>query len=210
MKTGRLFPGVLFLAGACSSGGPGPGREDGGPDGSMGMDASIWDGGNQAGGDGGNCGTVEPDLTGIEHVETVVVARDGTLYYSKPRAVGRLLPTGENNATWVTISEAETVFGLALDGANTTLYATSPTAKRVYEIQLDTDPIAEVLVDNAGIANGLTLGPDGALWYTDFTGGDVYRVDVSTGVRTQVTTSRLLGPNVSVRRSARQCGFEDG
>jgi sugar lactone lactonase YvrE len=50
-------------------------------------------------------------------------------------------------------------------------------------------------VKDAGLPNGLTMGPDGALYYTDFQpAGDVYRVTPG-GVRTKVTTAPLPKPN---------------
>ena len=42
----------------------------------------------------------------------------------------------------------------------------------------------------AGAANGLTIGPDNALWYTDFGSGHVFRV-TPDGASTQVTTTPI-------------------
>jgi sugar lactone lactonase YvrE len=45
----------------------------------------------------------------------------------------------------------------------------------------------------AGI-NGVTLGEDGAVYYSDQTGGNIYRV-TSTGTKTKVTTTTISDPN---------------
>jgi sugar lactone lactonase YvrE len=142
------------------------------------------------------CGTTRPTITGVTGTEGLVIARDGTIYYSQMGRVGRLLATGTQNNAWATLTGATTVWGLALDASNTTLYAGSPGNNTIYRVDVAT-ATATAWLTGAGGPNGLTMGPDGALYYSDFGGGHVYRVPAGTptGVRTRVTTSTIAQPN---------------
>jgi sugar lactone lactonase YvrE len=96
---------------------------------------------------------------------------------------------------WVTITGATTIWGLALDVANHRLYVGSPVTSRVYTIDLTAPtPSATMLAFTAGQPNGLTMGPDGAMYYSDFGAGNVWRVD-SSGARTRVTTTVIPQAN---------------
>jgi sugar lactone lactonase YvrE len=74
------------------------------------------------------------------------------------------------------------------------LYAGSPTTHIVYKITLTDTPTVANLYVNAGSPNGLTMGPDGALYYTDIDGGSVYRV-TPAGMRTKVNMTNIASPN---------------
>jgi sugar lactone lactonase YvrE len=150
-------------------------------------------------GDAGNpmsaCGTARPDVSAIRGTEGLVIARDGTIYYSRPRAVGRLRPGGEPEPAWAMLpSGASTVWGMVIDPANNRLYVGSPSATTVYAVTLGDTPEVTPYVSGAGQPNGLTLGPDGALYYSDFGGGRVYRVPPG-GERAQVTMSAIAQAN---------------
>jgi sugar lactone lactonase YvrE len=87
------------------------------------------------------------------------------------------------------------VWGLAIDHAARALYAGSPATSTIYKVTLEDAPTVTNLVTKAGQPNGLTMGPDGALYYTDFSAtGNVYRV-TADGTRTMVTTTPLSQPN---------------
>jgi sugar lactone lactonase YvrE len=150
-----------------------------------------------AGAPTGCTGTARPDVSGVRGTEGLIVARDGTIYYSQRAAVGRLTPTGGPENAWVSLpSGASTVWGIALDAANETLYVGSPATGTIYSVDLRLDtPVATVFVAGAGAPNGLTVGPDGALYYSDFSGGRVMRVEATGGSPTQVTTSGVRGAN---------------
>lgn len=140
------------------------------------------------------CGTARPDLSATRGSEGIVIGPDGTIYYSQPSAVGRIRPGAAPQNSWVAIA-GSTVWGLALDSVRNRLYVGSPTTRSLYVVDLAAaTPTLQVFVAGAGSPNGLTLGPDGALWYTDFSGGHVYRVDAA-GVRTQVTMTAIASAN---------------
>jgi sugar lactone lactonase YvrE len=75
------------------------------------------------------------------------------------------------------------------------MYVGSPATHRVYTIDLSAaSPTATMLAFTAGGPNGLTTASDGSLFYSDFSGGHVWRVD-STGTRARVTTTTIMQPN---------------
>jgi sugar lactone lactonase YvrE len=127
----------------------------------------------------------------------MIIARDGTIYYSQSRAVGRLAPGGSPENGWVSLGgSAGTVWGMALDAANETLYVGSPSAGTIFSIDLTAaTPTSEPFVTGAGAPNGLTIGPDGALYYSDFGGSRVMRVEASGGTPTRVTTTNIASAN---------------
>lgn len=141
------------------------------------------------------CGTERPDISSVRGTEGLVIAADGTIYFSQSRAVGRIRPGMAPEARWASLpSAASTVWGLAIDVANRRLYAGSPATATIYAVDLTADaPVATVYLSGAGGPNGLTMGPDGALYYSDFNGGHVWRV--VDGVRTRVTTTTIRQPN---------------
>jgi sugar lactone lactonase YvrE len=191
-STGGAGVGVAGSAGGAGGAGTG---------GSAGAAGSTPDGGGAAGAAGGHgsvaCGTAQADLSMVTGSEGLVIDADGTVYFSQAAAVGRLPPGAgaKLDKAWAKLTGAATVWGLAIDRANKVLYAGSPSTATVYKVTLGDTPTVTNLVTMAGQPNGLTMGPDGALYYTDFTGtGNVYRV-TADGTRTKVTTTTLSMPN---------------
>lgn len=142
------------------------------------------------------CGTAQPNISSIRNTEGLVIGPDGTIYYSQSTGVGRLR-AGDGmvpEPQWGRIDGATQVWGLALDPTRQRLYVGVPSARKIYSLDLSTDPPASSeFVAAAGSPNGLTLGPDGALWYTDFSSpGHVYRVSPE-GMKTRVTASGISG-----------------
>lgn len=144
--------------------------------------------------DGGTptaCAGARPSLSGITGTEGLIIARDGTIYYSQSRAVGRLVPGGTPEDDWAALpTAASTVWGIALDAANTNLYVGSPSAGTIYRIDASgSTPAVTPFLTGAGGPNGLTIGPDGALYFSNFSGGTVRRVPTTgPAVATTVTT----------------------
>ncbi|MCB9593426.1 MAG: SMP-30/gluconolactonase/LRE family protein [Sandaracinaceae bacterium] len=187
--------GVGIDAGTSDDAGAGV---DAGADAGEGLDAGDVDagGGLDAGGDvdagGPSCGSARPDVSGIGGTEGLVIARDGTLYYSQTGAVGRLQPGGTPENAWVSVGGG-TVWGLALDAANETLYVGVP-GTGVRAIDLTAATPAATTVATGGSPNGLTVGPDDALYYSDFSAGRVYRL-APGGTPTEVTTTTIASAN---------------
>jgi sugar lactone lactonase YvrE len=166
------------------------------PDGSRedaGADAALADAGAPR-----VCGSARPDLEAITFSESIVIARDGTIFYSQPGGVGRLAPARPADHAWVSVGKADaTVWGLALDVANENLYVASPATAAIHRVVLaDAVPVALVFVADAGAPNGMTLGPDGALYYSDSVEGHVYRVTLGgdTGTAVRVTVDTIPSP----------------
>lgn len=163
------------------------------------VDAGAADAAPVDGGSGPGCGGARPDISGIRGTEGLVIARDGTIYYSTRGGVGRLVPGGTPQTPWVSVGAANaTVWGLALDATNQFLYVGSPTTGSVHRIDTTAaTPSATVFVAMAGSPNGLTMGPDGWLYFSDFNGNQVYRADTTgaTATRTRVTTSNIASAN---------------
>lgn len=138
------------------------------------------------------CGTAQPDVSSISNTEGLVIGPDGTIYFSQSNAVGRLRPGMAVEPTWVAVT-ASTMWGLAIDPSMNRLYVGSPANGTIYKVDMASDPpMVSRFIGSAGQPNGLTLGTDGALWYTDFGGGHVYRV-TADGTKTRVTTSTIAG-----------------
>jgi sugar lactone lactonase YvrE len=170
------------------------------PDTGVPTDSGDVDGGGEVTDTGGGtdapvvatCGTARPDVSNIRGTEGLIIGRDGTIFYGQSGGVGRMTPDGTQDDDWVSLSGAGTVWGLALDAANETLYVGSPSAGRVFAITISSGDVT-TFVDAAGQPNGLTVGPDGALYFSDFGGGAVRRA-TSTGMTT-VTTSPIPQAN---------------
>jgi sugar lactone lactonase YvrE len=168
------------------------------------IDASNIDSGNPI--DGGDdpdapasaCGTEVAPVAMITGTEGIAIAADGTIYYSQTGGVGRWVPgTNTPEDDWVALAGTSTVWGMAIDDASGMLYVATPgSGGDIWQIDTTAaTPAGTVLYDSAGSPNGLTLGPDGAIYYGHFAGaGQVYRVDTA-GNRTTVTTSTIAQPN---------------
>jgi sugar lactone lactonase YvrE len=145
------------------------------------------------------CGTDVAPLADIVGTEGLAIADDGTVYYSQSGHVGRWVPGGAGPVDdWVALSGTSTVWGMAITGDGLLYVATpaaSPSAGIIWRIDTTAaTPSATMFYPSAGRPNGLTLGPDGGLYYGDFAGGHVYRLD-SSGNRTTVTDTTIQAPN---------------
>jgi hypothetical protein len=138
-------------------------------------------------------------LAGAGRAEGLVVAPDGTVYFSDfSTHVKRYAPpySGAPELTWATIDNAW-IFGVMLDPKRKVIYAGSRSPKgmttpapAVYKIDI-TDPtkVSKFADAESGI-NGLTMGDDGSLYYSDQVGGHIYRV-TPDGVKSQVTKTPI-------------------
>jgi hypothetical protein len=146
------------------------------------------------------CGTARPALAAIKTAEGLVIAPDGTIYFSQPfvgentHFLGRYRPPYDDGPEIHWVDMGGNALGLALDPARGVLYAGSRTLKRVLAVSLGDRPSVRALADAEEGINGVTLGEDGAVYYSDQTGRHLYRVTPEGG-KTRVTTSPLVEPN---------------
>jgi glucose/arabinose dehydrogenase len=149
--------------------------------------------------EGERCGKARPSLTAIQTAEGLVIAPDGTIYFTQPYGagasgfLGRYRPPYTAPETkWLDLGGK--ALGLALDPKHGVLYAGSRDRKKLLAIFLAEKPELLELADAEPAINGLTLGPDDAVYYTDQKGGHVYRVTLA-GAKSQVTTTTVEDPN---------------
>jgi hypothetical protein len=190
------FPCLLLaLAFGCDS--PAAGTDAGGLTDTGGADSGgeIDGGTGDVDSGGGGCGGAMPDLADTSGQEGLAIARDGTIYMSESGGVGRLLPDGTYDASWLSIPGAGTVWGMVLDATNTHLYVGSPSLGRVVTVSdLDSTPTFVTLA-NITQPNGLTMGDDGSLYVSDFGNDDVLRVDVTDGTSESILATPIGNAN---------------
>jgi hypothetical protein len=144
--------------------------------------------------EGPECGDEVLDSASISGTEGLSIAPDGTVYYSQTGGVGRRLPGEAADSSWLSLPGASTVWGLALraDGA---LFVASPSNGTIYRVDTTASPpTVSVATSSAGQPNGLIVGPDEAVYYSDFGGGHVYRL-ADGGEPAAVTASLMSQPN---------------
>ena len=188
---------------AGGSGGNGAGGAGGAAGGSGGAAAGGTGGGDDAGGgaetgtpaDTGSppgtaaCGTTPAgfNLTPFGHTEGLVIAPDGTVFMSDfgPHVMRYAPPYDKVEKTWATVAGA-TILGIMYDPKKKVVYAGSRGGdKMLYKIDA-TDPKPEPVVAVEGGFNGMTLADDGSLFYSDQTGGTIYRVTPDDKKKTMV------------------------
>ncbi len=141
------------------------------------------------------CGTEVLPTASITRTEGLAIAPDGTAYFSQSGALGRRQPGMPPQAAWAPLPGATTVWGVAWR-ADGSVFVGSPTAGGNLFV-VDTtvpSPVARVLYAAAGGANGVVVGPDDAVYYSDFNAGRVHRVD-DAGLRREVTASAITRAN---------------
>jgi lysophospholipase L1-like esterase len=146
------------------------------------------------------CGAARPSLEPIPHAEGLVIAPDGTIYFSQPfvgsnkQYLGRYRPPYDQPPETRWVDMGGDALGIMLDPERKVLYAGSRTLKKLLRVTLGEPPTLRALADVEGGINGVTLGEDGAVYYSDQDGGHLYRVDPE-GAKTRVTASPITEPN---------------
>jgi glucose/arabinose dehydrogenase len=145
------------------------------------------------------CGTARPNLDAIKTAEGLVIAPDGTIYFSQPfggaasNYLGRYRPPyREVETQWAKVGPR--ALGIALDPKRNALYVGSRGRGKLLKVFLYDHPVVRELANVEPTINGVTLGEDDAVYYTDQHGGRVYRV-LRGGIKTEVTTSVIEDPN---------------
>jgi TonB family protein len=146
------------------------------------------------------CGAARPSLEQISNAEGLVIAPDGTIYFSQPfvgsnmQYLGRYRPPYDQPPETRWVDMGGNALGIALDPQRKVLYAGSRTLKKLLRVTLADPPTLRALADAEEGINGVTLGEDGAVYYSDQDGGHLYRVDPE-GAKTRVTASPITEPN---------------
>jgi glucose/arabinose dehydrogenase len=147
----------------------------------------------------GGCGTARPKLDGIKTAEGLAIAPDGTIYFTQPFGaaastfLGRYRPPyTEVELNWVDLGGK--ALGITVDPKRSVLYAGSRDRKKLLAVYLAPHPVVEEIADVEPTINGVTLGPDDAVYYTDQKSGEVYRVTFA-GAKTKVTTTPVEDAN---------------
>jgi sugar lactone lactonase YvrE len=147
------------------------------------------------------CGAAKPDLTAIKSAEGLVIAPDGTIYFSQPfdspqpTFLGRYRPPYDQapDARWVDMGG--NALGIVLDPQRNVLYAGSRKLRKMLKVTLTEPPTVETLADIEPDVNGVTLGEDHAVYYSDQKGGHIYRL-APDGTKSRVTVDPpLVQPN---------------
>ena len=145
----------------------------------------------------GGCGDVVIVGTTITNSEGLVVARDGTVFYSQPEAVGRRTPDGVVDDAWVVVAGADTLWGVMLSPDNQRLYAASPSTGSVFVIDVNAGVLAFEIPGFEG-PNGLTVDAAGTLFVSDFFANAVFALDVRSSAADTVqrtVTLQVITPN---------------
>jgi lysophospholipase L1-like esterase len=149
---------------------------------------------------GAACGSARPSLEGVASAEGLVIAPDGTIYFSQPfvgsntQYLGRYLPPYDAppETRWVDLGG--NALGITLDPRRNVLYAGSRSLKKLLKVTLGETVTVSALADAEDGINGVTLGADDAVYYSDETGGHIYKV-APEGTKTRVTTTPITRPN---------------
>ncbi len=145
------------------------------------------------------CGDARPGLESIATAEGLVIAPDGTIYFSQPfvgenqQFLGRYRPPYDQAPEPRWVDMGGNALGITLDPQRGVLYAGSRTLKKLLKVTLGKPAVSPFADVEEGI-NGVTLGADHAVYYGDQTGGEIYRVSPE-GTKTKVTTTPLTQPN---------------
>lgn len=171
------------LAIACGSSGGGGGDEDASPDAAP--DAPID---AQAA-----CGSETVPRAMISQTDGLAIAADGTVFFSvingAPKEVGRWRPgDAAPDVNYALLPDAGTLIrGLALRDDGTLFVASGDNGGVIFTIDTNiTSPTPTPFVTSAGLADGVTIGPDGALYYSDSDADLIFRVSAA-GVVSNVT-----------------------
>ncbi len=164
-------------------------------DGGAGVDAGIADAGTAA----PVCGDDLVTGSTITGTEGIVVAADGTLYYSQPQAVGRRDTDGNVDDAFAPLrSAAQTVWGLALAPDQSRVYAASPSTGSIFVIDAASGDVDFEITGLFGGPNGLTVDRDGHLFVADFNDDVVVRLTIgasAAAVTSTTITSAVTAPN---------------
>ncbi len=131
----------------------------------------------------GGCGNYVPAANTTGGAEGIVVTPEGTLYFSQSGTgnfIGRIRPGMPVERNWVMVGP--NVLGITYDPKRKLIYAgrrgmgtASPPAVLKIDVSGPT-PLVGTLAPASASINGITLGEDEAVYYTEETGRNIRRV----------------------------------
>jgi sugar lactone lactonase YvrE len=144
------------------------------------------------------CGSTAAAISNMGSAEGVVIAPDGTIYFSQTSAasfIGRIRPGMAIERSWAPVGGQ--VFGITYDPKRRLIYAARRTGgAAVLKVDVTaTPPAVSVLGPAEATINGITLGEDEAVYYSDQSGRNINRITYF-GVKSRVNAGALPGePN---------------
>jgi sugar lactone lactonase YvrE len=141
------------------------------------------------------CGSAVPDIAAIAGSDGLVVAPDGTIYFTRDDGtdgwVGRMLPGQAPRSDWLRLEGAPIMTGLAHDPGRDRLYVASVSEAAILTFQLSGSGLSRsTLIGNIIGINDLALDAAGDIYFTRQSDGHVHRVSPQ-GQSQQVTSARL-------------------
>jgi sugar lactone lactonase YvrE len=120
----------------------------------------------------------------------LVIAGDGTLYFTQGSHIGRVRPCQAPETSWVEVG-VTALNSVMVDPPNHALYVGALNADMIYKVDLTAATPSAAPYAAVDGPDGLTLGPDGALWASTQNG--VARIAAANSATT-VTTATLNNP----------------
>jgi len=146
------------------------------------------------------CGSAEPNLEAIATAEGIVIAPDGTIYFSQPfegesrHFLGRYRPPYDEGPETRWLDMGGNALGITYDPVRGVLYAGSRSLGKLLEVTPSEPPRVRAVADVEEGINGLTLGEDRAVYYNDQASGHVFRVDPD-GAKTRISLQPVREAN---------------
>jgi sugar lactone lactonase YvrE len=143
------------------------------------------------------CGNQRPDISGLNDVDGLAIAPDGTMYFARAALadawVGRMRPDGSSpEPQWLRVpASGERLWGLALDGNRNRLYVASGATGAIYRINLNAEPPELApLIEGLTTPADLAIDQDGSVLVAERGDRKVHRVSAG-GERSEVTPDPL-------------------
>jgi len=141
----------------------------------------------------------------------LVVAKDGTVYFTAPNGYdgsapnGTIYKIGTDGKTSVFSDEITGPNGIILSGDQQTLYVAHNTAANTSKIEMWTLPAGkrqELVTIEGCQADGMDVDKEGALWLTCYSFGTAYRVTKEGKITHKITTEQKALTNCKFGRGA--------
>jgi len=159
-------------------------------------------------------GKFEADAKLAKGPNDLVVAKDGTIYFTDPNGYDGSAPNGtvyvipRGGKASVFSAEITGPNGIGLSDDEKTLYVShniSADTSKVVRWALNSDgthgPIAEMATVKPCVADGIAVDKEGAMWLTCYSHGTAYRLNSEGKVLATITTEQKALTNVKFGRA---------